>query len=127
MPLPLAGAVGDRAVIGALSTNLLVLVVLYTPYALEDGTRVYMPFACGECLSIRCIKGLPTLMDMGPGTIDLPSLRLLCPKWDAQQLALRMAAPTDNPLPVDNQTLGQLSNKYAQLHARANIKAVHAA
>ena len=126
-PLPLAGAVGDSAVIGALSTNLPVLVVLYTPYTREDGIPVYMLFACGECLSIRYIVGLPTLMDMGPSTIDLPSLRLLCPKWDVQELALKISVPNDDPLPIDNQPLGQLSSKCAQSRARANIKAVHTA
>ena len=82
-----------------------------------------MSFACDRYLSIRCIVGLPTLMNTGPGTIDLPSLRLLCPKWDVQQLALKMSAPNDDPLPIDNQPLSQLSSKCTQSRAHANIKA----
>ena len=65
-------------------------------------------------------------MNMVPGTIDLPSLCLLCPKWGIQQLALKMSAPNDDPLPIDNQPLGQLSSECAQSRARANIKTVHA-
>ena len=81
-PMPLAGAVGDSAVLGALSTMLPVLVMLYTPYTRSDGSPIYMEFACGECLSIRCIVGMPTLLDMGPASIELGSGRVLCPNWD---------------------------------------------
>ena len=40
---------------------------------------------------------------MEPVIIELESMRLLCLKWeDIQQLALRMAAPSDDLLPIDN-------------------------
>ena len=64
-------------------------------------------------------------MDMGLGTSELQFMCLLCPKWNVQQLALKMSAPNDDPLPITNQPLDQLSNECAQSRARANIKAVH--
>ena len=66
-------------------------------------------------------------MDMVPSTIDLLFLRLMCPKWDVQELALKILVPDDDPLPIDNQPLGQLFSKCAHSRACANIKAVHAA
>ena len=66
-------------------------------------------------------------MDMGPGTIELQSTPLLCPKWDVQQLALKMSVLNNDPLPIMNQPLGQLFNKCAQSRAHGNIKAVHTA
>ena len=48
--IPLAGAIGDSAVLPALSTKLPVLVVLYTPYTKDNGDPVYMSFAFGQSL-----------------------------------------------------------------------------
>ena len=115
-PMILAGAVGDSAVLGALSTMLPVLVVLYTSYTRADGTPVYMSFACGECLSIRCIVGMPTLwvapQDDGPQrrpiTYRKPSIRTVvkrvcavtrqiryqvCPRGVQRHLCATLRAP----------------------------------
>ena len=124
--MPLAGAVGDSAVIGALSTRLPVLVVLYTPYIRSDGSPVLMSFACGECLSIRCIIGMPTLLDMGPAVIELNSKRVLCPNWDVQQLPLKFNPPSDEPLLIDRAPTSPMSNECAQSRAKSDVKTVHA-
>ena len=74
--VPLAGAVGDSKVLPSLSTFLPVIVILFTPWVRIDGSPVYLSFACGEALSIRCIIGMPILMDMGPTAVDLASLQI---------------------------------------------------
>ena len=37
--------------------------------------------------AIRCIIGMPTLMDMGPAVIDLAAGRIICPNYDDEQRA----------------------------------------
>ena len=123
--VPLAGAVGDSKVLPSLSTFLPVIVILFTPWVRTNGSPVYLSFACGEALSIRCIIGMPMLMDMGPAVVDLASRQIICPNYDVQQIPVMLKEPNDDPLNLANAL--PHCNKMAQAVASANVKGVHAA
>ena len=122
--VPLDEAVGDGDVLPSVSTFLPVIVVLYTPWIGQDGSPVYLTFACGECLSIRCITGMPMLLDMGPAVIDLNSNQIMSLNWTPRAIDITMKEPIDAPLPLDNMPM---KNKITQVRARSNVKAVHTA
>ena len=73
--IPLAGADGDTEVLPALSTFLLVIVILFIQWTRKDGVP-----------SIQCIIVVPMLMDIGPAAIDLAAQKILCPRYDVQQI-----------------------------------------
>ena len=60
-PIPLAGVIGDNTVLKTMSTLLLVVIKLYTPYVhVQTNVPVTLMFVCNEDLSIRAIIGIPT-------------------------------------------------------------------
>ena len=70
--IPLAGAIGDGTILPTMSTYLRVVILLTTPhFNITTQEPVLLTFACGEDLSVRSIIGMPTLISMGPATVDL--------------------------------------------------------
>ena len=103
-PIPLAGAIGDESVLPTMSTYLPVVVVLDTPYYNSmTHEPILLTFACGEDLSIRAIIGMPTLISMGPATIDLAAKLVHTPAWSCGSLQMIFRAPTSAPLPDTRQ------------------------
>lgn len=84
-----------------------------------------MSFACRESHLIRYIIGLPTIMNMGTASIKFVSDRVVCPNWDIQQLSLHIHTPTNRPIPINNNLLEPLSNKFAEARASGDVNIVH--
>ena len=51
--VPLDGAAGNFKVLPVLSTFLPVIVIIFTSWAREDGSSVYLSFCCDKTLSLR--------------------------------------------------------------------------
>ena len=88
--VPLARAVINSEVLPSLSIFLPVVVILYTLWVRADGSPMYLSFTCGKTLSIRCIIGMPMLMNMGPAITNLAPQQIICPNYDVRQIPMML-------------------------------------
>ena len=63
--LKLAGVVGSNQELQKISTELPVMIEVYTPYFKKDGEPLTIKYACGERVSINFVLGLPFWKEVG--------------------------------------------------------------